>query len=274
MPTRLCLETLYPRALPGHVAAIADHGGALLARHGIAGHPLRLHHFLAQVGHESAGLSRLEENLSYTAARIRAVWPSRFAEPGAAEALAGNPAALADAVYGGRMGNGDAASGDGWRFRGRGYIQLTGRAAYRTAGRRAGLDLEAAPGLAAFPEHALAVACAFWSWRCLNGPCDRDDLMALTRAINGGSHGLADRRAWLEKVRRVLGAPGELWLDTAGVVALQRALQDASYGECGAADGLIGPRTQAAIARLRAERGLAGAGVDAVLLGALGLGDA
>lgn len=271
MLTRACLETLYPRALSGHVGAIADHGAAALARHGIAGHALRLHHFLAQVGHESAGLSRLEENLCYTAARICAVWPARFADAGAAEPLAGNSQALANAVYGGRMGNGDAASGDGWRFRGRGYIQLTGRAAYRAAGRHAGLDLETFPELAATPEHALAAACGFWSWRGLNGLCDRDDLVALSRRINGGSHGLADRRAWLDKVRRVLAPPVELELDTAGIVDLQRALQDAGYVECGAADGLIGPRTRAAIARLRAERRLAGEGVDAALLETLGL---
>ena len=271
MLTRVCLETLYPRALPGHVSAIVDRGAAVLARHGIAGHALRLHHFLAQIGHESAGLSRLEENLRYTAARICDVWPARFADRAAAESLAGNPRALANAVYGGRMGNGDAASDDGWRYRGRGYIQITGRAAYRAAGRHAGLDLEAFPELAATPAHALAVACGFWSWRGLNGLCDRDDLVALSRRINGGSHGLADRRAWLDKVRRVLAAPADLALDSAGTIALQRALQDAGYVECGAADGMIGPRTRAAIARLRAERGLAGEGIDAVLLETLGL---
>jgi len=265
------LAMLFPAALPGHVGAIAQTGGVTLTRHGIAGQTLRLHHFLAQVGHESAGLSRLEENLHYTGQRICAVWPTRFAGPEVAEPYAGNPRALANRVYGGRMGNGGETTGDGWRFRGRGYIQITGRAAYRAIGRRAGLDLEAFPDLAASPDHALAVACAFWSWRGLNDLCDRDDLVALTRRINGGTHGLADRRAWLDKVRRVLGEGDAVMPEAAVIVALQRALQDARYAECGAADGLAGPRTHAAIARFRAERVLAGHGIDAALLDALGL---
>lgn len=263
MRWRQVLDDLFPRAPAGHVAAIAERGDGVLARHAVSG--LRLEHFLAQVGHESAGLTALEENLSYSAARLCAVWPARFVSAEAAAPFARNPPALANRVYGGRMGNGGEATGDGWAFRGRGYIQLTGRAAYRETGRRAGLDLEVSPDLAAAPDHALAVACAFWSWRGLNALCDRDDLVALTRRINGGSHGLADRGAWLDKVRRVLGQDRRDW-PAATVVALQRALQEAGYGECGAADGLIGPRTLAAVARLRRERNLAGAGVDDALL--------
>ncbi len=269
MLDRACLTALFPRAPADHLDAIAARSGLLLARHAVTGQ--RLEHFLAQVGHESAGLTALEENLSYSAARLCAVWPGRFPSSEAAAPFAGNPRALANRVYGGRMGNGDETSGDGWAYRGRGYIQLTGRAAYRETGRRAGLDLEVSPDLAAAPEHALAVACAFWSWRGLNALCDRDDLVAVTRRINGGSNGLADRRAWLDKVQRVLaGQAGEVW-PAATVVALQRALQDAGYGECGAADGLIGPRTLAAVARLRRERGLPGWGVDGVLLDILGV---
>jgi len=263
---RLC--DLYPKALEGHLAAITEHGEAILARHSVTEAP-RLHHLLAQIGHESAGLTVLEENLHYSAARLVAVWPARFRDAEAGAPYAGNPQALANRVYGGRMGNGGEATGDGWRFRGRGYIQITGRTAYRAIGRRAGFDLESSPDLAASQEYALSVACGFWSWRGLNGFCDRDDLVALTRRINGGSHGLADRRAWLDKVRRVLGQGDAVIPETAVIVALQRALQDAGYPECGAADGLAGPRTHAAIARFRAERGLPGHGIDAALLVAL-----
>ena len=268
MLDRARLAALFPRGVRAHLDAMAGQGDDLLARHAITGP--RLEFFLAQIGHESAGLTALEENLRYSAARLCAVWPSRFTGPEEAAPFAGQPERLANRVYGGRMGNGGETSGDGWAFRGRGYIQLTGRAAYRETGRRAGIDLEAAPDLAAAPDHALAVACGFWSWRGLNRFCDRDDLVALTRRINGGSHGLADRRAWLEKVRRVLGQDRRDW-PAATVVALQRALQDAGFDECGAADGLIGPRTLAAVARLRRERGLPGAGVDDGLLQTLGI---
>lgn len=263
------LGLLFPRAPADHLDAIAARWEELLAAHAIAG--LRLEHFLAQVGHETAGLTVLEENLSYSAERLCAVWPTRFPTPEAAAPFARNPQRLADRVYGGRLGNRGEASGDGWAFRGRGYLQITGRATYRAAGRRAGLDLEAAPELAVSPDHALAVACAYWSWRGLDAFADRDDLVALTRRLNGGSHGLSDRRAWLERVREALGRQAPV-LPPGAMAALQRALLEAGYAECGAADGIIGPRTLGAIARLRRERGLPGKGVDAVLLETLGLG--
>jgi putative chitinase len=269
MLERESLGLLFPQAPGGHLDAIAARAGELLAGHGIAG--LRLEHFLAQVGHETAGLTVLEENLSYSAERLCAVWPARFPTPEAAAPFARSPRRLADRVYGDRMGNRSEASGDGWAFRGRGYLQITGRATYRAAGRSAGLDLEAAPELALEPGHALAVACGYWSWRGLDVFADRDDLVALTRRLNGGSHGLDDRRAWLERVRAVLGGGGPV-LPPAAVAALQRALKEAGYAECGAADGIIGLRTLGAVARLRRERGQPGAGIDAVLLETLGLG--
>lgn len=271
MPPHVALRELYPLAPESHIDAMVRRGPTLLARHGLAGRPLRLHHLLAQIGHESAGLLRLEENLHYRPERLCAVWPARFPTPEEAAGVAGNPAALAERVYGGRLGNGPEGSGDGWRFRGRGYIQVTGRANYARLGRAAGLDLEAEPELACAPEHALAVALAFWTWKGLDALADRDDLVAVTRRINGGSHGLADRRAWLDKVRRVLLAPQPALLDAATVVAVQRALQELGYGECGAADGIVGPRTRAAVLRCRLEAGLGEGGIDEALLDHLGV---
>jgi len=265
------LRALYPMAAESHLEAMARRGPVLFARHGLAGRSLRLHHLLAQIGHETAGLTRLEESLHYGADRLCAVWPGRFPSVAAAQPFAGNPRGLAERVYGGRLGNGPDGSGDAWRFRGRGYIQITGRANYARVGRAAGLDLEAAPELAAAPEHGLAVALAFWSWKGLNALSDSDDLVAVTRRINGGSHGLADRRAWLDKVRRVLLAPAPALLDAATVVALQRALQEAGYGECGAADGIVGPRTRAAVLRYRLDAGLGEGGIDQALLARLGV---
>ena len=117
--------------------------------------PARFAAFLAQAMHESAGLTRLEEGLIYrTPERIMAVWPSRFPSIADAMPMVRNPRGLANRVYAGRMGNGDEASGDGWRFRGRGIFQLTGRDNYRRAGIACGRPYESAPDVVADPRDA------------------------------------------------------------------------------------------------------------------------
>jgi putative chitinase len=207
---RTVLKAIYPRAPNDHLASFVARAPELLRQFGIDAAPTRLHFFLAQLGHESAGLTVTEERLSYSAKRMCQVWPSRFRTLEAASSCAGNPELLANTVYCNRMGNGDAASGDGWRYRGRGYIQLTGRDGYRNVGKHAGLDLETSPELAAMPAHALLVACAFWQWKRLNELCDTNDFVAVTRRINGGINGLADRRAWLARIERALMASSAL----------------------------------------------------------------
>lgn len=158
--------------------------------------------FLAQIGHESAGLQIQQENLHYSAARLRQVWPGRFRSDATAAAFANKPEALANLVYGGRMGNHEP--GDGWRYRGRGYIQLTGREAYREVGRRTGLKLEDQPDLALDLSHALHIACGFWDWKAINPICDTGDFVAVTKRINGGTVGMEDRLVWLARVKVVL----------------------------------------------------------------------
>jgi putative chitinase len=268
-------RSLYPKARAGHLEAIAETGEDLLAQFGISETPIRLSYFLAQIGHESGGLSIAEESLYYRAERMCAVWPRRFPTVAAAEPFAHNPEALANNVYANRMGNGPPESGDGWAYRGRGYIQITGRDGYERVGAVAWLDLVNEPDLAASPEHALHVACAFWRWKDLNPLCEPGGFVAVTKRINGGTNGMADRREWLQKVERILGddaasgaAPEP---DVETVVAVQRALQEFGYPEVGAADGLIGSRTNAAIHRFRQQNGLPPGGIDAVLLEALGL---
>lgn len=204
---RARIAALYPEAPMAHLDAFAEQADACLGRSGIDRNPVRLNFFLAQIGHESAGLTALEENLDYSAVRLTQVWPKRFPTVALARPFARNPARLADRVYAGRMGNGDEGSGDGWQFRGRGYIQLTGRDAYRAVGELTGLDLEGEPDLAAAAETALAVAGGFWAWKGLNAVCDTGDFARLTRRVNGGTHGMADRLAWLERVRGVLAQP-------------------------------------------------------------------
>ena len=202
MLTLPLLKILYPDAPARNRRYFAAQSPDLLKKHVIDGNAGRLQMFLAQIGHESAGLRIQQENLNYSAARLRQVWPGRFRSAAAAAAYAGRPEALANLVYGGRMGNREP--GDGFRYRGRGYIQLTGREAYREVGRRCGLKLEDQPDLALDPLHALPIACGFWDWKALNPLCDSGDFVAVTKRINGGTVGLEDRYAWLARVRAAL----------------------------------------------------------------------
>ncbi|WP_210421766.1 glycoside hydrolase family 19 protein [Phreatobacter aquaticus] len=201
------VRRLFPNAPPENATAFAEQAQSLFAEFGISARPERLHFFLAQTGHES-GLVLREENLNYSASRLRAVWPRRFPTEGATLGFAHNPRALANRVYGGRMGN--DGPDDGWIYRGRGYLQITGKHGYSMVGRHAGLDLVAHPELALQLPHALRIACGFWDWKGLNAVCDTGDFAAVTRVINGGLTGLADRRAWLERVLRRV--PGNLRL--------------------------------------------------------------
>ena len=130
----------------------------------------------------------------------------RFPTLASAEPFANNPEKLANKVYANRMGNGPPESGDGYRYRGRGYIQITGKDGYRQTGLRAGLDLVANPEKAIETANALRVACAFWKWKDLNPLCDQRKFEEVTRRINGGLIGLDDRLEWLKKVRSALGS--------------------------------------------------------------------
>lgn len=153
-------------------------------------------HFLGHLHHESGGLHRIIENLDYRAARLMQVWPKRFPTIAAAAPYSHNPPALANLVYGKRLGNTDP--GDGWRYRGRGLIQLTGKANYADASKWCGIDLVAHPELAADPVSAAKIAAAFWSHKGLNPIADADDGDAIkreTKIINGGTLGLAERMA-------------------------------------------------------------------------------
>jgi putative chitinase len=172
---------------------------------------VRLAHFAAQLGHESGGFVRVEENLRYSPERIRAVWPDRFATNATAEPYARNPEALANLVYSGRMGNGPIASGDGWTYRGRGLIQLTGRSNYRAAGAALGLALEADPDQARSPWNAALIAGWFWSMRKINADADEGaaGLAGVTKKINGGLHGIEERRQRFERALAALAAHPE-----------------------------------------------------------------
>jgi len=155
--------------------------------------PRRLAAFIGQCAVESAGFTALEENLSYSAARIAHVWPSRFPTIEAAEPYSRAPERLANHVYANRLGNGDEASGDGWRFRGGGLIQLTGRDNFTAFGKAHSIDAEAAAEWSRKMPGAAASAAWFWSSRKLNALADGWQITALTRAVNGGTNALPER---------------------------------------------------------------------------------
>ncbi|MCP8940820.1 peptidoglycan-binding protein [Alsobacter sp. SYSU M60028] len=223
-------------ALSGSLAATLDEA-AINTR-------LRAAHFLAQICHESDGFCTCEEYASGSA-------------------------------YEGRRDLGNLQPNDGRRFKGRGLIQLTGRANYRAFGARLGVDLEADPEAAADPKLSLRIACLYWTDRNINPKADRDDLIAVTRAINGGLNGLDARRAALTRAKTVLArlAAAEVMAaeptpvdevarrgcasDSVG--DLQRMLHDLGFPV--AVDGSFGPATELAVMRFQMEHGLEADGI-------------
>lgn len=211
----IIVRLVAPHAKQNYLAAF-DAGDAILAEHEVMT-PLRLAHFLAQVMHETGALTIEEENGNYSASRLIEVFGGPRHRVTAAESirLEHHPEAIFNRVYGidGGAGNprilahelGNTDPGDGWKYRGRGILQTTGRANYRRIGQKCGVDFEAHPELVLSPEYALKPALVEWTEGNLNAAAGRDDIVAITRKINGGLNGLASRRAWLAKIKRVIG---------------------------------------------------------------------
>lgn len=162
--------------------------------------PNEIASFLAQISHESGMLSTLEENLNYSAEGLAATWPARYKDKATgkpnslAMLLHRRPIAIANNCYANRMGNGDVASGDGWNYRGRGLIQLTGKAMYQKCGDAIGVNLVKIPDLLLQPEFACLSAGWYWQSNGLDKLDDDEKVDAETRVINGGVIGLADRQ--------------------------------------------------------------------------------
>ena len=179
----------------------------------------RIAAFLAQTAHESGGYTMLEENLNYSAETMAVVWPNRFAEKGPdgkyikengknkpnkfALALHRKPEMIANVVYSARMGNGTIESGEGWKYRGRGLKQLTGKDNYTRCGKAIGIDLVERPDLLLAPDYAALSAGWFWEANKLGAFADNDDFVGMTKKINGGTIGLADREARYKAVLAV-----------------------------------------------------------------------
>jgi putative chitinase len=211
MPVNVTLaqiQRLAPNARSSYREAFQN-GQALLDQSGISNNALRVAHFMAQVLHESSELSFQIESLNYSPERLPKVWPSRFKPIGALDPreFAHNQEKLGNAVYGGRMGNN--GPNDGFTYRGRGLLQLTGRDSYAEATTNLRRQNPAAPDFVTTPDAVfsaqwcLAVAAAKWAAVGCNALADQDDIRKVTRAINGGLIGLSDRTDWLRRTKAV-----------------------------------------------------------------------
>lgn len=180
-----------PQAAPETVRAMA-HAFALHASdYGQDASKARIAEFVAQIANETGGFTKFEENLNYRAERIRQVWPARVKSDADAARLAHNPEALANVVYQ-RAEAGNTQPGDGWRYRGRGALQLTFRNNYRRFGQLTGLPLEEHPELAADPADSVLIALAFFKEGKVNAAIDRGDFREARRITNGGDLGLQE----------------------------------------------------------------------------------
>ena len=168
--------------------------------------PQRVAAFLAQCAHESGGFVFLKENLNYKAASLRRVFPKYFPDDAIAAQYAGKGEMIANRVYANRMGNGDEASGDGWRYCGRGLIQLTGKNNYTFFAGSLDIPVEEASEYLQTFEGAVQSACFFWEQNKLNQWADAGDILTLTKRINGGTIGLEDRIKHYEHALHIFGA--------------------------------------------------------------------
>lgn len=166
--------------------------------------PKRLAAFVAQCSHESMNFRALRENLNYRATSLMKTWPNRFPTIEIARQYERNPEKIANKVYSNRMGNRDEASGDGWRYLGRGLIQLTGKENYQWFAASVEMDVEDLPEYLMTFEGAVQSACFFWEINSLNTEADQGDIRTMTRKINGGYLGLEEREKLYHEALRVL----------------------------------------------------------------------
>lgn len=225
--------------------------------------------FIAQCGHESAGFRVLSENLNYSAKALNAIFGKYFARRGIdANEYHRQPEKIANHIYANRMDNGDTATGDGWRFRGGGYLQLTGRYNYTQFAKSVDMTPEEATDYVRTPMGAIESACWFWKENNINRYCDRMDILGMTKRINGGTIGLADRmKHWAEAIEVLGGEAPELPDDNPqGYTVIKRGSTGEQVKKVQAQlgiteDGDFGPGTEAAVKAWQAENDLTADGI-------------
>lgn len=195
------LRTVFQKAPTATIAKYVDAVNATCHRFEI-NTPDRIAAFLSQIGHESAELTAVVENLNYSAAALIKTFPKYFTQQ-LAEQYARKPEMIASRVYANRMGNGGELSGDGWKYRGRGAIQLTGKNNYQAFANEMGMTLDQVVEYLTGAEGAIMSAGWFWHTNSLNRFADNQDVRGLTRAINGGTNGLAHRQELYEKATQI-----------------------------------------------------------------------
>lgn len=201
------LKKIYPLSTESNRIKYAEQIQKAMERYDISS-VNRKRAFLSQLGHECAQLSTFVENLNYSATALRSVFGKYFPNAAMAERYARNPQMIANRVYANRIGNGDEQSGDGWKYRGRGGIQITGKANYSEASKKMSVDFISNPDLLATPEYAMLSAAWWWVNAGLNQLADKlggeDDekiFIQITRKINGGTNGLEDRLAIYKRTK-------------------------------------------------------------------------
>ena len=249
-------------------AAWADAAMEILPKYEI-NTPNRIAGFFAQCGHESMNFTVLSENLNYRAETLEKLFSKYFSKAGRNAAdYAKQPEKIANVIYAGRMSNGDTASGDGYRFRGRGVVQLTGRDNYTAFGKSVGMTAEQVIDYVTTKKGALESACWYWNSRNLNAACDANDIVKMSKLVNGGTIGIDDRRKHYEAALAVLG--GAVPAPIANAEAIPGVLKKGSTGEAVKrmqaelgleADGSFGPATETAVKKWQAANGLAADGI-------------
>lgn len=258
MQLEQALDKLWPRATKATKDAIKNNYRSAFAKAGFADEPLVIAHFMAQISHECGGGTIIRENMNYRASRIMEVFGvnkhSAKVTSAEAEELAGNPPALAERVYG--LGNpkkakelGNTRPGDGFRYRGGGMLQLTGGYNYKKRGEAIGYDLYERPEQLDNPVISFKVAVAeFVGLGCV-APARSDNLIAVTKRINGGRNGLADRAVWLRRWKECLdGVESPAWAPREAELDQPPALLSTRTGQIGVVTGAAG--TVSAVAQI------------------------
>lgn len=227
--------------------------------------------FLAQCGHESNGFTVLKENLNYSAEGLNKIFKKYFPTLADAQPYARNPEKIANRVYANRMGNGPESSGDGYKFRGRGAIQLTGSDNYTRFAASVGMSVDEAVADLETLDGAIESACWFWRTNGLNAVCDADDIVKMTKKINGGTIGLEDRKKHYYEAKHLLAGghveessdsdTEEVVLETVRLGSRNETVKLVQQALGLTADGAFGPGTERAVKQWQAANGLAADGI-------------